>query len=267
MVRRKTLKVANNKIQPGSNSRIHKSNNSKDAKMVTTRARKELSLSNCTQIATIIVGEQKKEWRIPSDILCFHSAYFKAALRGSFLGGKEQKVEFQDENPAAFEVVVEWLYTHAIKEYRPDEGYDFGDEPSFARLLDTWVLADYLQMPKVQNAVMNMLNDRVSSRQITLIVEFTRIYDMVADNSRLKIWMADTCAWSSCHYNDLFDSVDVSGLKLLRDVYKIMSSAAMARKTTSYKFPLLDKYLFLGLDDDIRGDSEYDSEEQGDWNP
>ncbi|OBT96948.1 hypothetical protein VE01_05456 [Pseudogymnoascus verrucosus] len=30
------------------------------------------TFENCTQIATIIVGVEKKKWRIPTDLLCFH---------------------------------------------------------------------------------------------------------------------------------------------------------------------------------------------------
>ncbi|OBT56614.1 hypothetical protein VE04_03128 [Pseudogymnoascus sp. 24MN13] len=99
-------------------------------------------LANRTQIASIFVGEQMEEWRIPTDLLCYHSAYFRGALRGEFAEAKEQKVELRDADPAAFRTIVECLYTHDISE-DPEETPEERDA-CFGHLLDVWVLADYL---------------------------------------------------------------------------------------------------------------------------
>jgi hypothetical protein len=109
------------------------------------KARQLTRFRNCTQIATIIVGEEKKEWRIPTDLLCFHSGYFRSALKGGFAEAEAQRVELLDEKPESFKLVVEWLYTHEIKVSGRSTNTNFYcEQPEFDTLLDTWMLANYL---------------------------------------------------------------------------------------------------------------------------
>lgn len=104
-----------------------------------------------------------REWNIPMDLLCFHSNYFKSALQGEFAEAQTKRVELLDEKPEAFALVVEWLYTHGIKVSGRGVGKGvYREEPNFGTLLEAWTLADYLHLPKLQNIIMKIMDERVT---------------------------------------------------------------------------------------------------------
>ncbi|KFY63698.1 hypothetical protein V496_03765 [Pseudogymnoascus sp. VKM F-4515 (FW-2607)] len=135
------------------------------------------TFENCTQIATIILGEEKKEWKIPTDLLCFHSDYFRSALKGGFAETKAKRVELLDQKPAAFELVVEWLYTHVVGARLPYESYDEQDT-RLGKLLDTWLLAEYLQMPRLRNIIIRSMSDQVTEKDYVPVTEFNRVCEI-----------------------------------------------------------------------------------------
>jgi hypothetical protein len=60
-------------------------------------------------MVTIEIGAQQKTYRILKALLTHHCAYFRTALQ-PLNQGVEQKVIFNNLEPAAFDVFVNWLH-------------------------------------------------------------------------------------------------------------------------------------------------------------
>jgi hypothetical protein len=184
------------------------------------------------------VGDQEKEWRIPTDLLCYHSGYFRSALKGEFAESQIRRVELRDEKPEAFALVVEWLYTHKIELNDAQRWNMYMEEPSFNTLLKTWVLADYLQLPKLQNIIMKVMDDRVTFHKEVPIADVSRAYQ--GFDTKLNKWILDICVWVILHKNETVDYfTEISDLELLKDIMRKLLGEMSAKK----KFVLDSNYL------------------------
>jgi hypothetical protein len=59
------------------------------------------------------VGE-KDQYIISKALLCQSSGYFRAALEGGWRETTEQEIDLQDEDPEAFEMLIQYLYTGKV---------------------------------------------------------------------------------------------------------------------------------------------------------
>ncbi|OBT49311.1 hypothetical protein VE00_00406 [Pseudogymnoascus sp. WSF 3629] len=155
------------------------------------------NFENSTQIATIIVGDEKKEWNISTDLLRVHSGYFRSALKGGFIEAQIRRVELLNEEPPTFELVVEWLFTHGIKERHPrpfvETKFDFL-QPEFRKLFEAYILAEYLQMPALQNYLIKFMNDRVAKYEYVSESDFAWAFEQVGGQTPLGRWIVNCCA-------------------------------------------------------------------------
>ncbi|KFY18008.1 hypothetical protein V492_00212 [Pseudogymnoascus sp. VKM F-4246] len=179
------------------------------------------SLSNHTQIAPIFVGEEKKEWKIPVDLLCFHSSYFRSALKVEFAGGKPNAVDLPAEKPEAFGLVVESLYTHQIKVADRIKGANISHErPSFGTLLDTWILADYLDLPRLQNLLLKIMDERATYHMEVPINEVSKAYMCTEEDLGLGRWIVDVLRWIIPQNHELLECFDETpDLELLKVIF------------------------------------------------
>lgn len=75
----------------------------------------------------------------------------RSALKGGFAEANSKRVEL-DKKPSTFKLVVEWLYTHKIKEIRPRANFH-NLLPNFRALFEAYLLAEYLQMPALRRGL------------------------------------------------------------------------------------------------------------------
>ncbi|OBT71520.1 hypothetical protein VF21_09685 [Pseudogymnoascus sp. 05NY08] len=197
-------------------------------------------LANRTQIASIFVCEQLEEWRIPTDLLCYHSAYFCGALRGESAEAKEQRVELRDADPAAFRTIIECLYTHDISE-NPEETPEERDA-SFGHLFDVWVLADYLQIPSLQRTAMQLMGNQISMDRRVPVKEFQRVFANYDQSSPVRRWMVQSCVWALPFQDDLIQTcADICATEMLGDICLMLSKVAPAANRPfplDYPYPL-----------------------------
>ncbi|KAF2098275.1 hypothetical protein NA57DRAFT_57434 [Rhizodiscina lignyota] len=100
------------------------------------------------ELATIVVGLTKDHFHVHAELLIAHSPFFKKALRNDSTEGKITTVELPDHLPATFAAICKWLYSDKI---------DLDPETfTFAHIAHLWVLADKLQIPKLQNDAMRL---------------------------------------------------------------------------------------------------------------
>lgn len=172
--------------------------------MIASQKQPQLTRFRDAKIVTIIVGEDKKEWKMPMSLLCFHSGYFQSALKGGFAEAKAKRVKLLDEKPATFEVVVNWLYTHDVGVRVQDDSWE-EHCATIGKLLDTWILAEYLQMPRLQNTIIRLMSDQITKMPNIPYKKFNRVCQIVGRDTPLYTWMGECAVWVESMYDGFYD--------------------------------------------------------------
>jgi len=122
------------------------------------------------------------------------------------------RVVLEKEDPEVFGFIVEWLYTSAIKEgYCAKPGMPsaegsagFQQVPDILTYVDIWALADYLQMPELQNHVMKaMFHGLISQEQLEQVI-LKPILSETLFGSALQRYFVDYCVWTNALQVDFY---------------------------------------------------------------
>ncbi|KAL8851034.1 MAG: hypothetical protein Q9221_004024 [Calogaya cf. arnoldii] len=103
-------------------------------------------------------GEAMQTWTIQKKLLTHHSTFFAAALNGFFTEATTNTIKLDKDNPQAFQVFVQWLYTgrFVVYSYREcDQDIAFkccGPEANF--LCAVWALGDKFNCHAFQDHAM-----------------------------------------------------------------------------------------------------------------
>lgn len=164
------------------------------------------------------MGEERKQWRVPLNLLCFHSGYFRCALKGGFAEAKSKTVKLPKEKAAIFGLVVEWLYTHKVGAGLPSDTWEEHND-KIGNLLDAWVLAEYLQIPRLQNTIIRLMSDLVNEGYNIPYKEFNRVCEIVGDDSPLWTWIGECAVWILRDYHEFYqECIENSAMQLLVNV-------------------------------------------------
>lgn len=87
---------------------------------------------------------------------------FEPQRPDAFQEGRTLSVTLEHTNVEAFGLFLEWLYTTQIVIRSPEPNESFSDmckrKVGFNKaLVDLWILADYLQIPKLQNLIIDKI--------------------------------------------------------------------------------------------------------------
>lgn len=154
------------------------------------------------EIVYAVIGPEKMKFGLHRDLLCNMSPYFKAALWGDFQEAALGEVALPDFGVAAFERFNEWLYTGKItEELWEEEGLNtlqlyVNDVPSLPQLLDVWLLADYLLVPRLQNYVADMIAAKMKRRKVVALADFAHFYERTEQGSLMRKFIVDACVWT-----------------------------------------------------------------------
>ncbi len=156
-------------------------------------------------IVYVIVGKEKQRFGIHKDLVCFHSPYFKGAFEGHFAEAKSGEVVLEDVRPEVFGIFVHWLYTKSIDEtICIDTPFDVIEKfkkeaESNGNLFEAWLLAEYLQVPKLQNQIIRLLIEKShkSGGVCKLSQLDALIYEKTSVESPLRKFCVDCMCWSS----------------------------------------------------------------------
>jgi len=122
-------------------------------------------------------------------------------------------VILESTQPEVFGLLVEWLYTQDIPEtHCTDENIEEHDRneqelPSTAHLVNLWLLAEYLQIPKLQNKALNVLRERVLRNSAFHSSLFHLVYEKTMDDSVLRKFFVDMMCWSDFSADLIVQSV------------------------------------------------------------
>ena len=91
--------------------------------------------------------ETQKTWSLPKKLLIHVSPFFNAALNGSWVEATSNSISLPEDNPAAFENFVQWIY---IGKMSPGSHV-----PTY---IEAWTLGDKLGCPAFQDcAILQLL--------------------------------------------------------------------------------------------------------------
>jgi hypothetical protein len=146
-------------------------------------------------LVTFVVGLEK-EFVVHKSFVCHASPVLRAAFNSNFFEGQTQRYVLEDTTEVAFHLFSEWVYTQNIHWDGESK-----DEPTSRSLPQAWVLAEKLLVTKLQNRVMNLIEE-VRKVRGTLGSMISWIYENTADGSPLRQIYVHQWAWNlgSCSY-------------------------------------------------------------------
>lgn len=126
-------------------------------------------------------GDNSQTWSLPKNLLTHVSPFFAAALDGPFSESNSHKILLPEDDPAAFELFVQWLYIG-------ETGKDDMDHDSTH--VKAWTLGDKLGCPVFQDRAMLKLLQFHAGEHAKIIEPQTLqlAYEGSAANSKLRRW-------------------------------------------------------------------------------
>ncbi|KAG9747683.1 hypothetical protein KCU73_g7285, partial [Aureobasidium melanogenum] len=150
---------------------------------------KQPSTKHFQSLVTLIIGKEKKAYTLHKDLLCFYSDYFRAAFNGSFKEAAERKLELPDVDEDVFEEFQLWLYTRNLQ--KPVE-----DSQMYELLVILWIFGDQLQIPLLQNQVMDEIFAQYKARRALTCDLIRVVYKKTLAGSPLRKAFIEIIAWT-----------------------------------------------------------------------
>ncbi|KAL8765933.1 MAG: hypothetical protein Q9209_007130 [Squamulea sp. 1 TL-2023] len=171
------------------------------------------------EIVTIFVGAAETPFSIHQGLLMSKSAFFNAALTGSWKEATESKIRLIDDDPEIFSSYVLWIYNQDWNTSRN------GEELSFDACCRLYVLANKLESEALQNSVIDQLRE-YAGREVPGWKPNTigYVYGTTSPGSPLRRLIVDLLVWEM----NLSEFKGLIGLALecLYDALKHMIFAA-----------------------------------------
>lgn len=141
----------------------------------------------------ILVGAEEKEFLAHKDFLCHYSEYFDKALNGPFIEGQSMVVTLKEDNPEAFAVFLDWIYTQKLDANPLIVGSKepMGYHEAMALFVRVWCLADYLQVPGLQNLAMDAVIQWERHCYIVPTGILHLVYSLSPPNAPLRQYFVD----------------------------------------------------------------------------
>ena len=196
----------------------------------------------------IVVGKgpETKTFAIHEPLLTTSSAYFQRALQSTFKEGKESKVELEEEDPLIFGLMNEYLYSGHV---RVSCSIVTKKRLRWLCFCELWLLAHYLQMPKLINYAMYQIFewmdavDKASAPSYPDLEEIYDVYERAPVDSKLRKFLADLLVWSGWN----LELTQAAPNQLLLDMV-----AELRRKcVSSVRSPLLDARIYYMKEEEL----------------
>ncbi|KAF3927928.1 hypothetical protein ABW20_dc0107609 [Dactylellina cionopaga] len=97
----------------------------------------------------VFAGTEKQCFKLHRAVITHSSGYFKAACKACFEEGQNREVHLEEIEPDVFESIVIWMYGG---EYKLDKA-----SYKSAVIFSVYAAADYLQIPKMREDILNAL--------------------------------------------------------------------------------------------------------------
>lgn len=135
-------------------------------------------------IVDIIVGKERRSFKLHRNLLCHHSSYFEAEFIGNEVpkGKKpgDNKLELPDDDPAGFELFTKWLYQgrlDEVSELSDDKKYDYS-----VACHKLYMLCERFDMPLLKNISIDQY--RRGLTEVQLVPDAEEINDIYRQSPR-----------------------------------------------------------------------------------
>ncbi|KAI8934194.1 hypothetical protein NX059_008943 [Plenodomus lindquistii] len=135
------------------------------------------SVFACSETVVVQVGSEKKRYMLHTDLLKFHSGYFRGALSGAFKESVDGSISLTDVDTDAFDIFVNYIY-NGILSASVHTAVEVGqklDGPVALRW-KVYVLADRLIIPELKRDILNLafnyFSEKSTSPAVRLIIYF-----------------------------------------------------------------------------------------------
>ncbi|KAL8715991.1 MAG: hypothetical protein Q9220_000658 [cf. Caloplaca sp. 1 TL-2023] len=143
-------------------------------------------------------GEERESWTVHTKLLTHASSFFASAFNGSFSEAATKSIELPEDDPDAFRLFVQWLYTgkFVMREMYEDqyigEKFEFDGIPLFA--CNVWHLGDKLGCPIFKDFATIRLISCYSERWLTPD-HAGKIYQVSPPGSLIRQLAVDQTLW------------------------------------------------------------------------
>ena len=150
----------------------------------------------------IYAGPEKKPFIIHKEVACLYSPVLRAAFESSFVEGQTQKYNLEDVKPEVFNLFMQWLYGKKftpclskaeLDSIRPSANGRNIDIPTTKKLNEhienlvyLWVTADYLQIPVLQNYIVDEIEHTRKEYGLIAYKSFGFLYDEVSPDACVR---------------------------------------------------------------------------------
>lgn len=132
----------------------------------------------------IYVGKAKRRWSLHRSLLSYHSRWFQDQIKEE-VKEKGGMVEFFDDDPRAFELLVKWLYQGKIDDVSDmpiDKKWDYADSCQ-----QLYVLCDKINLPQLKNLAIDQFRKGCfEARLVPGPEEMKPIYDKTPPSSPFR---------------------------------------------------------------------------------
>ena len=161
-------------------------------------------------MVTIYVGPERKAFRVHKEVACLYSPVLKAAFNSNFIEGQTQTYTLEGFDDSAFQLVVQWMYRQSITPpATEEETTSIRDMDRSARttrdseilrkivryprdLVSTWLTADYLQIPRLQNYIVDQM-EQLSWFQMIAVYSLDFLYEKVSRGAAIRELILEQC--------------------------------------------------------------------------
>ncbi|KAH6671126.1 hypothetical protein B0J14DRAFT_484605, partial [Halenospora varia] len=138
------------------------------------------------------------KFTIHKEVTCYHSPVLRAAFESDFIEGQTQAYRLEETTKGAFEMFSSWLYSEQVDAYQLKIGVvwpelEYTPKREDLDLVELWVLAEKLLVPKLQDMVIDALEDIRMARGL---VEdcYKLVYERTNEDSVLRAYFVRCAA-------------------------------------------------------------------------
>jgi hypothetical protein len=177
------------------------------------------------KIVYVKVGKDQQKFGLHKDYLCFHSPYFRAAFDGNFDEATTGEVILDTTDPAVCGLFVEWLYTKDITlVISEDEALSRREshrkeKPETTQLVRLWLLAEYLQVPQLQNKAIDIIQQKWKRSRVLNSDAVEVAYKETTAGSRLRKYFTDVICWHATSPESLSIHMKFAPREFISDLF------------------------------------------------
>jgi hypothetical protein len=97
----------------------------------------------------VYVGKERKAYKLHKELLISKCSYFRASLSSGFPEGRNNEVHLSDDEPAAFNFFVRWLYIGSVS--------SINDRKDVSVAARAYIMADAFLMVELKNDLMDTI--------------------------------------------------------------------------------------------------------------